>query len=590
MSEKRLHKRKPVAYFAFVILAFVVFGSIFFCSAKDNANALSSGAYNYRLETAAAVITSADKSLSGKIEIPSRLGLFPVVAIDENAFEDCTKITEVVFPKSVKEIKNSAFSGCSSLETVVFSSELSSIGAEAFSGCAVKTLKIPSDVSFIGENAFKDCGLSGIIMTAMPETVQSKAFGENGEGETLPVIFGYSETSVKAFSEENGFLFVNISCRHNVNGLFVTLEKAPTCKEEGRKIGVFCEKCASFVGGGETAPVTEHSIVETEPVESTCTVRGSFGGKHCKFCGMVTEEPVLLPLASHTPVSAVTKKATAKENGLRVERCSVCKKVLKKTVIKKANIVYLSKTVYTFENKVFTPSVIVKNSDGKTLKNKKDYTVAYSPGRKKTGRYPVTVTFIGDYSGKVTLSFSIVPGKTAALKTTLKETAVSAKWKKVSGADGYRVYLFREGDFVKGIDTTKTAVAFKNLSRGAKYKLVVRAFKKSGKEKLFSTFSASSLFLTKPSAVKITSVKTGGGAVKITWKEQKFVTGYVVYISAKPNKGFKKIGTVKDKNSFAVKNLQKGRTYYFSVRSYKSFPKAGTVRSDVGKIVAITVK
>lgn len=587
MSEKRLHKRKPVAYFAFVILAFAVFGSIFFCSAKDNANALSSGDYNYRLDTAAAVITSADKSLSGKIEIPSRLGLFPVVAIDENAFEDCSKITEVVFPKSVKEIKNGAFSGCSSLETVVFSSELSSIGAEAFSGCAVKTLKIPSDVSFIGKDAFKGCGLSGIIMTAMPGTVQNGAFGESG---TLPVIFGYSETSVKAFSEENGFSFVNISCRHNADELSVTLEKAPTCKEEGRKIGVFCEKCASCVGGGETVPVTDHSIVETETVESTCTVRGSTGGMHCEFCGMVTKEPVLLPLASHTPVSAVTKKATATENGLRVERCSVCKKVLKKTTIKKANTVYLSKTVYTFENKVFTPSVIVKNSDGKTLKNKKDYTVVYSPGRKKTGRYPVTVTFIGDYSGKVTLSFSIVPGKTAALKTTLKETSVSANWKKVSGADGYRVYLFREGDFVKSIDTTKTTAAFKNLSRGAKYKLVVRAFKKSGKEKLFSTFSASSLFLTKPSAVKITSVKTGGGAVKITWKEQKFVTGYVVYVSAKPNKGFKKIGSVKEKDSFTVKNLQKGRTYYFSVRSYKSFPKAGTVLSDVGKIVAITVK
>lgn len=97
--------------------------------------------------------------------------------IDENAFKDCTKLTEVVAP-SVTKIGDSAFSGCASL-TSFSSPNVTSLGSSAFIGCASltsvslpKVTGIPAssfkglanlasfdsrNVSSVGANAFEGC-------------------------------------------------------------------------------------------------------------------------------------------------------------------------------------------------------------------------------------------------------------------------------------------------------------------------------------------------------------------------------------------------------------------------------------------------
>ena len=85
--------------------------------------------------------------------------------------------------------------------------------------------------------------------------------------------------------------------------------------------------------------------------------------------------------------------------------------------------VTLSPTKYTYNGKVRKPAVTVKMK-GKKLKAGTDYKVSYAAGRKNAGTYKVTVMGTGDFTGKVTKTFTVnkaanpmkIKGKTATVK------------------------------------------------------------------------------------------------------------------------------------------------------------------------------
>ena len=70
------------------------------------------------------------------IIIPSYDMTSRVVAIDRNAFKNCTSITTVTIPKTVTDIKYGAFSGCTSLSTITIPNSVKYIGANAFFKCS----------------------------------------------------------------------------------------------------------------------------------------------------------------------------------------------------------------------------------------------------------------------------------------------------------------------------------------------------------------------------------------------------------------------------------------------------------------------
>ena len=83
-----------------------------------------------------------------------------VYVIRVGAFEDCDKLKEVVIPEGVVRIEEFAFNGCKKLEKVVISESVEYIGISSFCWCneAVVTLKKPrSEFNFIATNAFNSC-------------------------------------------------------------------------------------------------------------------------------------------------------------------------------------------------------------------------------------------------------------------------------------------------------------------------------------------------------------------------------------------------------------------------------------------------
>ena len=237
-----------------------------------------------------------------------------------------------------------------------------------------------------------------------------------------------------------------------------------------------------------------HNLTLVAAKAATCTDGGKEAYYKCEGCGKFYEDVLgtkeITDLASwgniakiaHTTKQTVTK-ATPTANGKIVNYCSVCKKTLSTTVIPKASSIKLKATSLTYNGKVRTPKVIVKDRTGKTLVKNTDYTVSYAKGRKYVGKYAVKITFKGKYSGTKTLYFTIKPKATSISSLTAGSKKFTVKWKKqATQTTGYQVQYSASSKFSKAKTVTvgkNTTVSKKisKLSGKKKYYVRVRTYK-----------------------------------------------------------------------------------------------------------------
>ena len=250
-----------------------------------------------------------------------------------------------------------------------------------------------------------------------------------------------------------------------------------------------CDTCGYY----KTVPYT-HNLTLVAAKAATCTEGGKEAYYKCEGCGKFYEDVLgtkeITDLASwgniakiaHTTKQTVTK-ATPTANGKIVNYCSVCKKTLSTTVIPKASSIKLKATSLTYNGKVRTPKVIVKDRTGKTLVKNTDYTVSYAKGRKYVGKYAVKITFKGKYSGTKTLYFTIKPKATSISSLKAGSKKFTVKWKKqATQTTGYQVQYSASSKFSKAKTVTvgkNTTVSKKisKLSGKKKYYVRVRTYK-----------------------------------------------------------------------------------------------------------------
>ncbi|MCQ2462873.1 MAG: fibronectin type III domain-containing protein, partial [Clostridia bacterium] len=273
---------------------------------------------------------------------------------------------------------------------------------------------------------------------------------------------------------------------------------AATCTKTGLTEGKHCSVCKAVITAQKTVPATGHKPVAVKAVAATCTKSGLTAGKRCSVCKAVITAQKTVPATGHKPVAVKAVAATMSKNGKTAgKKCSVCNAVItKQTVIAKIKIVKLANASYTCTGKAIKPAVIVKDSNGKAIAAKY-YTVTYK-NNKNAGKAAVTVTFKGNYSGKKTLNFNILPkGTTVSKVTSTKKGVAKVTLKKqATQTTGYEIQYstsksFKSAKTVKIKNTGITAATIGKLTSKKTYYFRIRTYKTVSKVNYYSPWSSS---------------------------------------------------------------------------------------------------
>ena len=90
-----------------------------------------------------------------------------VVSIEDNCFNNCYNLKQVIIPNSVKKIGNNCFSLCYSLIDIFIDEGTEYLGNECFRGCFnLEELSLPDSITYIGTSCFQGCSkLTNIILS-----------------------------------------------------------------------------------------------------------------------------------------------------------------------------------------------------------------------------------------------------------------------------------------------------------------------------------------------------------------------------------------------------------------------------------------
>ena len=508
-------------------------------------------------------------------------------------------------------IADYAFEGNTALQQLLINSDSSlvSIGVGAFRGCSSlkSIMDIPDSLTTIGDEAFKGVANNlyvqsacdhPLVASAIIQGVSTRTWDMNHSGKGQYTV---NENVVPATCTEDGTYDEVVRCSgcdtefsrtartvdelgHDYNDVVT----APTCTEQGYTMYT-CSRCDdSYIGNSVDA--LGHTEVIDKAVAATCTKTGLTQGSHCSVCGTVITAQKTVAKKAHT-YKTYTTKATTSKNGSIVTKCSVCGSVKSKSTIYYPKTVKLSKTAYTYNGKVQTPSVSVKDSKGNTLKKDTDYTVKYESGRKAAGKYTVTITFKGKYTGTKKLTYTIAPKVTSKVTASQTTTTITLKWNKVTGADGYRVYKYntKTKKYEKLKDVTGTSLKISKLTAGTKYKYKVRAYTKDDGT-IWGAYSAVFETATKAKTPTLKVSSSKKGVATLSWTNVSGESGYQVYYSTKKDSGYKKVASYKTNVVKGSKSkLKSGQKYYFKVRAYKKTA-SGTVYSAWSAVKSVKVK
>ena len=405
-----------------------------------------------------------------------------VTTIDQNAFMECTSMTNVTIPNSVTSISYGMFSHCTSLRNVTIPNSVTNIDAEAFMACTSMTnITIPDSVTSIGQSVFRFCtGLTNMTIPSSVTTIDFDAFDMCNSLLSVIVlnanchfeepflknnvkIYGFENSTADKYATSNGNYFVKIYCNdYGMKHLYSKkVIKKSTCKNEG-DIEYTCDRCLY-----------------------------SYDKK--------------VDALGHAYKQTVTPAAIGKD-GKIFKKCTACGSTVT-FVIAKASNIKLNKTAYTYNGKVQKPSVTVKDSKGKALKNGTDYKISYPKGMKNVGKYTVKVTLKGNYSGSKSMTYNINPKGTSVSKVKAAKKGFKVTWKKqATQTTGYQVQYSTSSKFKKAKTVTisknkTTSKSVSKLSAKKKYYVRVRTYKTvmvNGKNvKLYSGWSKAKSVTTK---------------------------------------------------------------------------------------------
>ena len=252
------------------------------------------------------------------------------------------------------------------------------------------------------------------------------------------------------------------------------------------------------------------------------------------------------------------------------------------SVYAKPDSITLDKTEFTYNGKDQAPTVIVKDTEEKTLQYGTDYTVQYPTNRKDVGEYTAKVVFIDRYE--------TMPSKELKYKINKANFDMSS----VKFEDKKLTYNGKKQKIkVTGLPAGVTVSYTNNKKKDVGEYEVIAKFALADTKNYNSIPNKTAKMTITPKGTSISKLKTGKKQFKATWKKQKTqTTGYEVQYSTnkKFKSGNKKVTIKKNKTtSSTVKKLKAKKKYYVRIRTYKTV-KGKKIYSDWSKVKNVKTK
>ncbi len=501
------------------------------------------------------------KDLQSVVYVPPKyplknMDLPQVTRLEWRAFADCTNLETISLP-NVTYIGNNAFDNCTNLETISLPN-VTEIRYEAFNNCArLKEVRISDRGSklTIGAKAFYACRrLTGLLVDGSYENLGPKlqvdetamdplahvrlmfpvTYDANG-GTDAPAaerkVLGDDLTLTTREPRRSGYVFAGWST--TANGTVHYLPGDRYTADESATLYAVWQKAAEnytlhySTDQGVPVPASQTAAGGTQVKLSTVVPRKSgyvfLGWADRKGGTPAYRAGDAYTLQQNTTLYAVwqaqepapevhvyrtkVQPATWSADGRSYEVCDQCGAVRNTRVIAKAKTATLSAVNYTYDSKVKQPTVTVRDSKGKALKNGTNYKISYPKGMKNVGKYTVKVTLKGNYSGTKSLTYNINPKGTSVSKVTAAKKGFKVTWKKqATQTTGYQVQYSTSSKFksAKTVTISKNKTTSKSvgkLSAKKKYYVRVRTYKTvkvNGKNvKLYSGWSKAKSVTTK---------------------------------------------------------------------------------------------
>lgn len=239
-----------------------------------------------------------------------------------------------------------------------------------------------------------------------------------------------------------------------------------------------------------------------------------------------------------------------------------------------ASVSEISSQSYT--GSAIKPSVTVK-INGKTLVLNKDYTVTYS-NNKDIGTAEIRIEGIGNYTGKKTVTFKIIPKKVSNVSLSKKTTSsLTLSWNKVNGVTGYKIYKYnsksKSYEYLKTIKgASTTSFTDSKLTDATIYKYKVRGYKVVDGNTYNGFYSDVFTESTKVKTVTNLHLKTRNAtSLELSWDKVKNADGYRIYRLDTNTDTYKLVTTINnnDTTSYKHSNLVSATNYYYKVKAFK---------------------
>lgn len=564
-------------------------GFFAFCFSSD-ALAVNEGALTYSITGNQCYIVSCNASATGEIIVPDTVSGAVVTAVNSNAFKDCTAISSIVLPETIKSIGDNAFSGCSNLVSVVIPDSVIELGDSLFYKCSnlinvslsdsiteipentfyfckrLQSIELPSGITEVGKNAFYGCSLlNKIILPESTTSVMDLCFKGCSALESIYIPSGISRIGTDAFADceklynvyysgktdllENLEIFSGNELLTGAKWLFGHIHSVAgktniikaTCTTDGYN-EIICE-CGFYERSNYTAAKGHELTVFATIRKPDCTTEG-LARVSCSKCDY--GENMILPINSHKIVIDEKIDATCFESGkTEGSHCGVCGKV----IVKQA---YIPALGHDYSEKIYDSAHLVS-----------------APTYTKAAVYRYSCVRCSAVGKNTHIGNKLILGRPAKIVSASNSNAIAISWSVVKNATGYGVFYRNSANkWVLYKKTTLNTIKFTSLPSGRKYSFAVKAYVVENGKTVASPYHQIITEATRPAKPAKIVAKQNENAIKIAWSPVSGATGYRVYGYNTRISNWVVLKTATKNCSHITENLRSGTYYKFAVRPY----------------------